>query len=598
MMSHSLALLGPADRRLCTGVVAYLVFASAIQVIGVTSIAPFIALMANPALIHEQVWARRLYELFGSTTDQSFMISFGLVLMAITVTANAVLAIAAWMTATFSLRVGANIQRDIFRGYLRQPFADFVRGNSSDMTTAVTNEVNRYVYHVLQPALAFVAQAFVVLFLVMGLVLYDPVVALWASLLLGSGYLLVFSLIRGRLRRNSEEAWALNARKFRVLSETLGGFKEITLAGTTRQYEEEFDRVSREALHSNVMMNLLTDLPRFALESLAFCAMIGLGIYFLRGPVAPTAIVGSLSLYAMAGYKLMPAAQSLFKSFGMVRGNLDVIDRLLPGVRAGWVPSVERPEQSPPAASVATLAFRDVSYRYPGTEADVLRHVTFTIPPRRLTVLVGHSGAGKSTAADLLLGLLQPTAGTIEADGTRIDASSRWRSTVGYVPQHIFLFDDTVAANVRFGAVAQTPDPRLTSALERAQAAGFVSTLADGMDTRVGERGGLLSGGQRQRVGIARALYREPALLILDEATSALDATTERDVLRTLVDLSSETTVVMVAHRLSTILAAHHVVVFAQGQVVDEGPVELLRERCAAFQLLLEGGEPAERSVL
>jgi ABC-type multidrug transport system fused ATPase/permease subunit len=249
------------------------------------------------------------------------------------------------------------------------------------------------------------------------------------------------------------------------------------------------------------------------------------------------------------------------------------------------------------AADAFGISFRDVSYRYPGADADVLQQVSFTIPARRLTVLVGHSGAGKSTAADLVLGLLPPTAGAIEADGHRVGPSATWQSLIGYVPQQIFLLDDTIAANVRFGAPVRTPDPRLDVALARAQASGFVAALAEGADTRVGERGGLLSGGQRQRIGIARALYRNPALLILDEATSALDATTEREILRTLEELVEDTTVMMVAHRRSTILAAHHVVVFEQGRVVDEGPVELLRARCAAFRLLLEGSASDERSV-
>lgn len=570
-------------------------FAGVVQTIGVTSIAPFIALVTDSTLIHRNSYAQQLYVLLGSKSDQEFLIAIAILLMIVTVVTNAVLAVSTWAISSFSMRIGLALQQDIFRGFLRRDFESFAVTNSADLITIVAGEANRYVYMVLQPLLQVAGQGFVVLFLAVTLAVVDPMTALFATGLLGFGYLAIFSLVRKRLKHYGSIAYRLNARRFVILAESLTGIKEVKLAALEPEYEARFESVSHEALQSNIMSNLIGDLPRFVLEALAIGALLALGVYLLITTPDKSTVVGTLSLYAMAGYKLMPASQQLFKGASQIHSNADCLTRVLPSVadgrRAAGAPSAIEP---PWPSDVPPIRFDNVTYQYPTAAAPALNDVTFEIPPRALTVLVGESGAGKSTAADLLLGLLRPRSGAVSAGGRRIlEALAGWQQRIGFVAQDIFLSDGTIKDNILFGASTELDPVRLDEAITQAQLQTVVDNLPLGLETPVGEQGAQLSGGQRQRVGIARALYRDADVLVMDEATSALDTQTEREFLEALRALARSRTIVLIAHRTSTILAADHIVVFERGRVVGSGAYRQLIRECPVFDRLMSTGRDA-----
>ena len=588
MILRAFLVLNNRHRRQFVILVLCFLVSGLVQVAGVTSIAPFIALIGNPELIHRNTFASKVYAMSGSSSDSDFLVFFAVALMLLAVLSNAILAGSAWLIAEYGVRVHASLQKDVFRGIWRRSYAEFSRSNSAELITIVTSETNRYLYMVLLPLLNFLSQACVVFFIVAGLFLYNPSVAVVATLILGVGYLSVFSIVRDRLAHYGRIAWTHNSQKQQLLSESLGGFKEITLAGVSDRYEVELDRVSKHGMRSNVMANLLTDLPRFGLEALAFCSMLGLGVYLLLTLSDKSVIIGVLGLYALAGYRLMPAAQTLFKTAGSIRGNLDAIANLQQDLDAGRRADKAFPESRPILSVEHPIHFENVSFRYPGSDSLVLDSVSFRIPPRSLTVLVGESGAGKSTAADILLGLLQPVSGTVLHGQDPIATSDRaWQRSLGYVPQSIFLFDQSIEANIRFGSSLPSNNAKLAQAIRSASLETLVKALPDGIETRVGERGSLLSGGQRQRIGIARAMYNDAVLLVMDEATSALDASTEREVLRTLLELAADKPIVMIAHRLSAIAAAQHVVMFEKGRIIDEGTFEDVSRRCTQFKQMI-----------
>lgn len=575
-------------------------FTAVMQVGGAASIAPFVALLSNRRLIHDHPAFNFFYRLGGFTDDISFIIGFSVLVMGVIVVSNAVLAFSTWVTLMFSIGVGQEFQRVIFRDYLHRDYVYFSRMNSSDLIAIVTQEAPRLVYNVLMPYLNLFAQGLIILIIAAGLLYLDWVLALSSLVVVGGGYLLVFKLIKSRLIAHGENIWKTNNRRLRLLTESLGGIKEVKLLGTERMYEEEIARVNRQGLRSTSMIGLAGDLPKFVLESVAFCAMLVLAIYLLAKGSDTNATVALLSLYAMAGYKLLPAAQTIFKAASQMRANSDVVHALYDQVLHGrkMESAVAAQAQPQPREKITgEIALVDVMYQYPGAEHPALKNVNLRIAQNTLVALVGPSGAGKSTLADLLLGMLEPTAGKFHVGGQRIDRHNvrDWQKNLGYVPQTIFILDDSVAANIGFGSPGALDPEAVRNAARLASIDKFVEGLPGQYSYGVGERGALLSGGQRQRIGIARALYRDAGVLIMDEATSALDGMTENEIMATIADLKSVKTIIMVAHRRSTIECADQVVFVKDGAVHDVGTFKELSARNAEFRkLVLAQGEVIE----
>ena len=592
LISRILSILTPAQRRRYILLQVYFVFAALVQIAGAASVAPFIALLSNPAIIHTNGVARQIFVALHLTSDKDFLIGFALVLMVSIVVSNAVVAIATWWGVSFSLRLGVETQRDIYYGFLHRDFVELSRTSSTDLVAAITQNVPRFIYMVVQPLLNLTSQAIIVLLIVAGLVWYDFRVALFAGILVGGGYAVVFSMLRQRLAHHGSVSWVGQKAKQRLLTESLGGIKEIRLLGTEHRYERGLTDVTEKSLHSDMVVGLLADLPKFVLESIAFCALLGLGSYLLAVADRPQDIVGVLSLYAMAGYKLLPAAQTVFKSAAQIRANSSIVAQLGPDIEAGRAALAARPAHDRiVAVSAGNIVLDDVWFRYPETEAPVIKGISLEIKRNSIAVLVGASGAGKSTLADLLLGLLRPSRGSIRVGSDSItENTTSWQRSIGYVPQSIFILDDTVAANISFGSPADVDVDKIRKAATLANVDRFIASLPGQYQFRVGERGALLSGGQRQRIGIARALYHDAAVLVLDEATSALDTLTEQEIIATLVDLKRSKTIVMIAHRLSTIKCADQVIYMEDGRLVDVGGFDDLVERNDAFRAVVVAG--------
>ena len=584
-------LLTPRQRRRAVWLQGYFMLAGLVQVLGVASIAPFIALLANPALITAHPLLQPLYAWSGAASPVAFLVGVAVALMAVIIASNAIVAASTWFIMTFALRLTLELERDVLRGYLHRDFAEVARTDSAQLASVFTNDLPRFNYMVLQSLLTFASQLLVVACVAAALVAYNPAVAFSASLHIGGGYVAVFAWVRRRLARHGATVVTAGARRMRLFQESLGGLKAIRLAGLQPVYEARVGTSSRETLHSHVMLGVLAELPRFLLESLAFCALLAFGAVLLLAGEAPQVVVTTLSVYAMAGYRLLPAAQNLFRSAAAVRGNAEVLPQLEADVQRG------RAVAPPDEATVepfpdAPIVLEGVGYQYPGTPAPVLHAVSAHIPRHAITVLVGASGAGKSTLADLLLGLLRPDTGRLcIGDRPLADAITGWQRQIGYVPQELFLLDDSIAANIAFGDPAGVDRARVLRAAQQADLGPLLEALPEGMDYGVGERGALLSGGQRQRLGIARALYREPAVLVLDEATSALDPQSEREVLATLASLKATTTIVMIAHRPAAIRAADAVLWLDGGRLMAAGPLAEVEAAYPAFRALLAGAQ-------
>jgi len=579
-----MSILSPPQRRKYILLQGFFVVAAMVQVAGVVSVAPFIAMVANPTIIHQNPLAARLYAGMHFASDISFLKSLGLMLMAMIVLSNMVAALGVWLIVSFSLQLGVEIQEDIFHGFLHRDYVQMARTNSSALIAVVTAHVGRFVYMVMQPLLNLISQAIAAVIVIVGLIWYDHLTAIYAGILIGGGYAVVFLSMRRRLVKHGEIAWLADGNKQRLLAESLSGIKEIRLIGSERLYESAFTNITRGALRSDTIIGLMGDLPKFILESIAFCALLGLGIRLLSVSETPQSIVGVLSMYAMAGYRLLPAAQNVFKAASQIRANSPIIAELRPDILAGRTKVQITTDRQRVVLPEGDIVYDNVWFTYPDTKHATIKGISVVIHRNSVTVIVGSSGAGKSTFADLLLGLLRPSHGVIKVENTPIAANlSGWHRNLGYVPQDIFILDGTVTANISFGSGTDGDPTKVRHAARLAKIDQFIESLPNQYAHAVGDGGSLISGGQRQRVGIARALYQDVSVLVLDEATSALDTITEREILNTLMELKRTKTIVMIAHRLATIKSADKVIFMKDGAIVDAGTFDELAQRSSEF---------------
>lgn len=589
-------LLTPEQWKQYSLLQAYFILTGFVQVAGVGSIAPFVALVADPGLVQRHPIAARVYQALGFSNDTELLVAVALFTMALIAISNAIAAGSIWLIMRFSLSMGIDLRRDLYASYLLRDYVRLPSFNSASLTANVMHGANKIVYMVIQPLLHLVSQAMIVLAVIILLIWYRPLVALSVSVFVGAGYLLLFKAVRARLVHHGAESWIALDRNHRHLAESFGGLKEIRLAGLVDSYLDRFLAQVGRGVRSEAMQSLLGDLPRFVLETLTIWVLLGVAIAMLAQGMPSREIVAVLSLFAMAGYRLLPAAQNIFKHAATIRANAESAFSILPDILEGRRLLASQPDtrSSTRQQFTGAIEFRDVWFRYPGVEHSVLRGASVTIHPRTLTVIVGSSGSGKSTMTDLLLGLLRPERGVVTVDGVPVgDLGAAWQRQLGYVPQSIYLKDDSIAANIAFGETAIDPE-RLERAAMLSGLKEVVDALPARFDAPIGEGGSRLSGGQRQRIGIARALYREAGVLVLDEATSALDGATEHEVLESLLALTRTMTIVMVAHRVSTIRAADRIVVVSKGQVEAEGTFDDLMQRCEVFRRLVRRAERSE----
>ena len=562
-----------------------LVVRAGVEMVGVGSIAPFMSVVADPSVVQSNEWLRAAYEAFGFTSTTAFLTALGVAVVVVLAVANTFSALALWGMLRFSYGMHHRLSNRLLRGYLAQPYSFFVERNSAAFSKTILTEVMQVIQGVMTPVLNITARSLVVVALVGLLIVLDPMLALVIVLVLGGAYGGLYMLVRAKQRRLGRERVAANQERFKVTGEAFGGIKDVKVLGREDAFASRFAPASWTYSKASASNAVLTQLPRYLFETIAFGGIVVIVLYYLQAGQGLAQILPTISLYAFAGYRLMPELQQLFSGVASIRFNRAALDDL--------TDDLDRFAPAPPTADVKALPFteairfEDVTFRYAGADRPALDGVSLTIPRNQTIGLVGASGSGKTTLVDLLLGLYTPEAGRILVDDTPLTAEnlSAWRRQVGYVPQHIFLCDDTIAHNIAFGVPAGEVDPeRVERAARIAHLHDFIETLPDGYETVVGERGVRLSGGQRQRIGIARALYHDPEVLVMDEATSALDGATESAVMEAIRELAGRKTIVLIAHRLTTVEDCDCIYLLDKGQVIDNGCFRELTLSSAAFR--------------
>ena len=562
-----------------------------LELIGVASILPFLAVISNNNVIQDNNLLRYIYNFFGFSSSNSFLIFLGTCTTIFILFGQLFKSVTIYSLTRFSRMREYSIAKRLLAAYLHQPYEWFLNQNSSDLGKNILSEVERVTAGVLVPALRVLAFGTIVTMMALLLLFTEPVAAVGGVVIVGGGYVAFFMISRHYLSRIGAERVRANTGRFQAAQEALSGVKDVKLMRLEDSYLTRFRKPSLRFAHYQAMAEIIREVPRFMLEAIVFGAMMALLlILLLTADGSLDKALPVIGMFAFAGSKLFPAAQHVYRAMGHIRYGRPALDNLLADFHTRGEPA------APAAAGDAAVRLRrqvefvDVRYTYPDASRPALNGLSLLVDANTTVGLVGPSGAGKTTAVDVLLGLLSPQTGEVRVDGTALDAANvrAWQRRLGYVPQQIFLTDDSIAANIALGCTNEEID---MAAVERAGRIAelhdfVVHDLREGYWTHAGERGVRLSGGQRQRIGIARALYHDPDVLILDEATSALDNLTERAVMDAVHNLGHAKTIVIIAHRLSTVRNCDKIFMLEHGRCTAAGNYDSLFEQHERFREL------------
>jgi ATP-binding cassette, subfamily B, bacterial PglK len=580
-----LDLLTPHERRRAYLLLGMILVMALFDVIGVASIMPFMSVLANPKMVETNHYLAAVYNYLGFESTENFLFLLGVVVFVALVTSIAFKALTTYALLRFTHMRNYSIGKRLVAGYLHQPYDWFLNRHSADLGKTVLSEVQQVINGALIPFMQLFAHGAVALALLGLLVVVEPVLALAVAAVLGSTYVAIYLLLRRYLGRIGNDRVRANRERFAAVQEAFGAVKAVKVAGLEDAMLGRFDGPAKRFARHQAASQVAARLPRFALEIVAFGGMLTVALYLMVGSGGLQQALPVLSVYAFAGYRLMPALQQVYAQLATMRFTgpaLDALHRDLESLNPEGADTLARQPPTPLAISDG-LRLEQVDYTYPKAAQAALNTLTLEIPARTTVGLVGSTGSGKTTTVDIVLGLLRPQGGQLLVDGKSITLENvrAWQRSIGYVPQHIYLADETVAANIAFGL---SPEQIDLEAVERAARIAnlhefVISDMPQGYATRVGERGVRLSGGQRQRIGIARALYHDPDMLILDEATSALDNLTEQAVMEAVHNLGNRKTIILIAHRLTTVRKCDQIFLLDRGRLMANGTYdELIRD--------------------
>ena len=530
---------------------------SAAELLGITIILPIIELAMDTGDFTDNRYCRIVMDITSATTKEQVLLWLIGATVVIYIVKNAYICLMYKVQYRFAADMRMHFATRLMTAYLKQPYSYFLGVNSADLMRSVSTDVDQ-LFQLISNIMTIVSNGVTALAIIAYLAISNIWMTLTVALILGICLIIIVFGLQKKNRRNGRRNQYLGGQMNKHLRQAFEGVKEIKIMNTERHFIDTYHKTYQEIADIYVKFSLFSTLPKYLIEVFAIGAILGyLGINIALNPDYP-ALLPQLAVFCVAAYKLLPSVNALYSSFNMIiyyKASIDLVYRDIKEAD-NFVNTFDQL-----SGEVPKLPFHDairlehVTFRYQGADRDVLHDVSMVIPRGKSVALIGPSGGGKTTTADIILQLLTPNEGKVTVDGVDIAENEwGWKRKLGYIPQNIYLTDDTIRANVAFGMDPEKiDDAQVWRALEDAQLRDFIASLPEGLDTRVGERGVRISGGQRQRIGIARALYQNPEVLVFDEATSALDNETEKEVMRAIDGLQGTKTILMIAHRLSTI---------------------------------------------
>ena len=589
-----LSLFSKKERKQFVLMTIAILFMAMMEVGGVGAIGPFMSVAADPSVIQTNSVLNSIYTFTGIKDVRYFIAFLGIAFFLIILGTNAITTVVMFFMHRWSNMRSYTLGRRLMSQYLYQPYSYFLDHNTSELSKNILAEVQQVLTQAIRPGMELIARGMVSGAILLFLFISSPVVALVVTVVLGGSYALVFGLLRKKLTSIGKYIRKYNLERFKYSGEAFGAIKDVKILGKEPVFEEQFAYSSRRFARQQANRQIVTSLPRYIIEAIAIGLVVLLIVVFAVSGANIAEVIPLISVYAFAGFRLMPALRIIFKNAGTIRTAGPIIQALYEDiynnaddVEASRIEAERLYESRERFDFSKEIRLINIRFSYPTSPSPVLNNINLSIKRNNTVAFIGSTGCGKTTLVDIILGLLK-SEGSIKVDGEPITPGKirNWQLNFGYVPQQIFLADDTVTRNIAFGVKPEQIDfEAVKKAAKIAHLDSFiVNDMPDEYDTLVGERGVRLSGGQRQRIGIARALYHDPDILVLDEATSALDNMTEVAVMDAINELMGEKTIIMIAHRLTTVEKADVIYMLEKGRILASGNYEELMQNSREFR--------------
>ena len=566
------SLLDKNEKKKSSVLLMLMIIVGIVEVVGVGSIMPFLAVLGDPAIIEKNAYLSYTYDLLEFESTKSFLIFLGVSAIVILLFSAALRTLTYYGLFRFSNMRRHNIGKKLLLKYMQQPYSFFLNKNSSLISKVILSETDLAINQVIIPAIQLLTYLIIAIFLMSFLIFVDPFLAFILMSVFGGFYSVMYLSIRKYLTKIGTEREVANSLRFKLISEIIGGIKDIKLLGKENVYTSSYEKPSYMFSHNNSISQTLSNVPQFLIEVIAFGALLTMAMYALNNSSNGLGgILPILGLYALGALKLKPAFNQVYSSLSIIKFGSASLDKIIEEFsELSYEGKIFNHEKKMVLNN--RLELKAVDFKYPSSNSNSLSNINLTISANTSVGIIGTTGAGKSTLLDVILGLLEASSGDIIIDNQILNENNKreWQNSIGYVPQSIFLIDDTISSNIAFGIDKDKIDhEKIKEVSKMAKVDDFISTLEDKYEAQIGERGIRLSGGQKQRIGIARALYHEPSVLVLDEATSALDIQTEKEVMDAIESLSGTKTIIMIAHRLSTVEKCDVIVKMEHGKILE-----------------------------
>ncbi len=574
-------------RQLQFGLLMGLMLVSAfVEVVSLGSVLPFLGILVAPEHVFNYPLVEDMAQALGITSADQLVLPLTVAFAAAALIAGALRMLLLWIRTRLALASGADLSIEVYRRSLYQPYQVHLLRNSSSILSGI-GKVNGLAFGVILPVMALVSSSVLLVAIMLALLAIDPVVASVAATGFGASYAFITWMSRRRLHLNSQRIAYEQTQVVKTLQEGLGGIRDVLLDGTQPAYCDVYrkaDHPLRRAQGSNVF---ISESPRHAMEALGMALIAALAYVLSRQVGGISTALPMLGALALGAQRLLPALQQIYNAWANIAGSyasladsIQLLDQPLPLALIQQAPK--------PLIVQKNIQFIDVRFRYSNKGPWVVDGLNLVIAKGSRVGFIGGTGSGKSTTLDLLMGLLKPTEGKLLIDGQLLSDNRvrAWQRTIAHVPQSIYLSDNTLAENIAFGVPPDTIDmDRVRQAARQAQIADFIESTPEGYKAYVGERGISLSGGQLQRIGIARALYKQASVLVFDEATSALDPATEQSVMDAIEGLSSDLTILLIAHRITTLKNCSLIVELDSGRIKRTGSYQEILNRPTPVRL-------------
>jgi ATP-binding cassette, subfamily B, bacterial PglK len=567
-----------------------MIFASIVELLGVGIIPVFIITIADSDLIFDLPFVGDLLNAVGITTSTELITAGAIALIIIYFLKNVSLLLYQYVKIKFIKSRAVLLQNRIFEAYLTSPYTFYLKQNSSVLLRNVTSEVNKIITGTLMPLLDIVLKAMMSTFIIGTLLYLEPLITIITLIVLGGGGFVFLKLTRTKIKLAGKRDRKARSQKNKAVLQGLGAFKDTRVLNREKLFLDQYDKAANISVNAGIYKEMMGNLPKPIIEMLMITGILSITMIMVWEGRPFTVIIPILTLFGVAAVKLMPIFSTVIKEVNNLRYNsasvyavyedLKLLEKENVTYRNQLLKETERLKLN------KNIDLVNVSFNYPGSDEEAVKNISITIPKGKAIAFIGPSGAGKTTLVDIILGLLEPDSGSVFIDGVDIQSNlPGWMKNIGYIPQSIYLLDESIRKNVAFGIPDDmVNEEKLWNAIRAAHLEELVKRLPEKENTRVGERGVKLSGGQQQRIGIARALYNNPQVLIMDEATSALDNITEKYVIEAIERLRGERTIIMIAHRLTTVQNCDIIYMMQEGHVIDQGNYKELMENSYEFR--------------